>query len=569
MIRTSRNYVAATLLPLLLFLALHSCIEKRDIEQAADGPYTYPVTKIDGVTDTLHGTPVYDPYRWLEDGESEKVIDWTKAQNDYTHSILNSILNRDKIRAHMEKALKVRSVSAPQIWGGRFFYKRRSETEDQAVLYTKIGENGKETVLVDPNALSDRGIVSLDWFFPSNDGKLMAYGLSESGDENSAMRIIKTDDLAHLDETIPRTAAASVAWLPDNSGFYYTRYPLEGEVPEGEEVYHRSVFLHKLGNDPADDPKIFGDGLELQDWPDVLLSESGRYLAIYVFKGWSSSDLYINDLHGNRGFVPIVKDLDAYSKPLFLGDDLYVRTNFEAPNYRILKADYAGSDVGSWQEAVQEEDSASMKSFKIIADRLVLDYVYNASSLVKSYNPADGSTEAIDLPDIGSAWGLNGCVHGSDVYFSFSSFFFPQTVYRYSVSERTLERYDGIEVEIDLAEFETEFVSYESADGTRITMFIVHEKDIELDGGNPTILTGYGGFGGTKTPYFSHTRMFWLRNGGVLAIPHLRGGGEYGEKWHKAGMLENKQNVFDDFIAAAEYLIDEGYTNTDKLAIWG
>ncbi|MCK4656775.1 MAG: S9 family peptidase, partial [candidate division Zixibacteria bacterium] len=400
-------------------------------------------------------------------------------------------------------------------------------------------------------------------------GKLMAYGLSESGDEQSTLKIINTDDLSHLEEMISRTSAASVAWLPDNSGFYYTRYPTTGEVPEGEELDHRSIFLHKLGTDPATDPKIFGDGFELQDWPNVLLSESGRYLAADIFRGWSKSELYINDLHGDRGFVPLVKDLGAYSKAFFLGDDLYIRTNFDAPNYHVLKASLDNSDVSSWQVVVPEEDSAALKSCVVVAERIALNYVYNASSLVKVYNPVNGTIETIELPDIGSVYGLGGDVHGSDIYFSYLSFFAPTTIYRYPIESKVLARYDGIDADVDPAQFETGFVGYESADSTRITMFIIHGKGIKLDGSNPTILTGYGGFNSSQTPHFSRTRLFWLRNGGVLAIPHLRGGGEYGEEWHKAGMLANKQNVFDDFIAAAEYLIEKGYTNAEKLAIWG
>jgi prolyl oligopeptidase len=569
MIGTRREFAIMYLLSVLLILSITSCGEKREAEQTAIETPVCPETRISPVTDTLHGTPVFDPYRWLEDGESAEVIDWTKAQNDYTHGVINSIPDRDRVRVEMEKAMQVKSISAPRVFGGRFFYERRSETQDQSVLYTKIGEDGEEKVLVDPNTLSDRGIVSLDWYFPSNDGALMAYGLSESGDEQSTLKIINTDDLSHIEEVIPRTSAASVAWLPDNSGFYYTRYPTKGEVPEGEELYHRSIFLHKLGTDPATDQKIFGDQLELQDWPSVLLSESGRYLAADVFRGWSKSEIYINDLHGDRGFVPLVKDLKAYSDAFFHGDDLYIRTNFDAPNYRVLKASLDNSDVSGWQVVVPEDDSAALKSSVVVAERIALNYVYNASSLVKVYNPENSTIETIDLPDIGSVYRLGGDVHGSDIYFSYVSFFIPTTIYRYPVESKVLDRYDGLDADVDPAQFETEFVGYESADGTRITMFIIHKKGTEFDGHNPTILTGYGGFNSSETPHFSHTRLFWLRNGGVLAVPHLRGGGEYGEKWHKAGMLANKQNVFDDFIAAAEYLVEKGYTNPEKLAIWG
>ncbi len=536
---------------------------------AGQSSAAYPETAIIGITDTLHGTPVYDPYRWLEDGSDSSVIEWTRAQNAYTREILDAIPGRDRLQARIEKALKKRWMSTPKVEGSRLFLMRQSEIQNQPVLYMRDGIEGIEIALVDPNKLSKHGIASLDWYFPSHDGKLLAYGVSWSGDENSTLYILDTDNLTHLDDTIPRTGAASVMWLPDNSSFYYTRYPAKGEVPDGEEVYHRRIFYHKLGDNPRSDREVFGGTLDMQDWTDVHLSESGRYLVAYVFKGWSKTDLYLDDLSTDEGFVPLAKGENAYFDGLFLGEDFYVRTNHNAPNYRILKADFGGKDVSEWNVIVPEDHKRTLQSFSIAADRIALTYLEDVSSRLMIMDPATGDISEVHLPGIGNVGSVRGDIHGSDVFFAYTSFMSPRTIFRYDVVTNILDRFDGVEADVDPSLFTTELAHYDSKDGTRISMFIVHRKDLTLDGDNPTMLTGYGGFNHSQTPYFSSTRMMWLNAGGVFALPHLRGGGEYGEKWHQDGMLSNKQHTFDDFMAAAEYLIDHGYTNSDRLAIWG
>ncbi|MFH1893584.1 MAG: prolyl oligopeptidase family serine peptidase [Candidatus Zixiibacteriota bacterium] len=561
----------STRLTLLLLTSLIylSCGGESNPKDRAVAEAKYPPTQMKDAVDTLHGTVITDPYRWLEDGESEQVIKWTIAQNYYTRDVLNAIPIRDQLQFELKEAMMIGDVSAPRIYGSRYFYTKRSETQDQAVLYMKIGRNGDPVVLIDPNAMSAHAIVSLDWFFPSHDGKLVAYGLSSGGDEQSTLAVLNTDDLKHTSDTIPRTSAASLAWLPDNSGFYYTRYPTKGEVPEGEEVYHRHVFLHMLGEDPADDNKIFGDGFDMQDWTDVLLSESGRYLIVYVFKGWSKSELYLRDLSTDRGFVPLAKGVEAHFRPSFLGDDLYVRTNLNASNFRVLKADFGGDDVTSWKEIVPEQENSMLESFGVAADRLVLSYLHNVSSQLKLYDPRDNSTAEIELPGIGSVSQTYGEIHGREIFFDYESFFVPTTIFARDVTSGEIAVYDSVEAEANPELFTTKFVKYRSKDSTEISMFLVHKKDLKLDGTNPTLLTGYGGFSHSETPYFSATRLIWLNSGGVYALPHLRGGAEYGEEWHKGGMLDKKQNTFDDFIAAAEYLIEQSYTSNSKLAIWG
>jgi prolyl oligopeptidase len=529
----------------------------------------YPQTPVRTVVDTLHGTLVSDDYRWLENGADPEVIEWTREQNELTRSILDSCSGREKLAAKIEDAIRYEDVGTPKTAGGRLFFTRQSESQDQPVLYMRQGLDGKDIELVNPNQLSARGIVSLDWYFPSRDGSLLAYGLSSKGDEQSTLFVIDTEKHEHLEDTIPRTSAVSLAWLPDNSGFYYTRYPLPGEVPAEEEVYHRTVYVHKLGDDFQGDQKIYESADNIQDWPSVLLSESGRYLVVYVFKGWSNSDLYLDDLTDQAGFQTLVKNRGAYFDGEFLGEDLYVRTNLEAPNYRILRASFDGADVSEWPDIVPENDSMTMPAFKVAAASIAVEYLYQVSSRLYLCNPETHQIKEVDLPGTGSLGEIRGDPTGDLMFFSYQSFLQPKTIYRLKPESGQIERHDGVKIDFDPSNFTTEFVWYESKDGTPVSMYIVHRRDLTLDGGNPTILTGYGGFNHTETPYFSNTRVIWLKAGGVFALPHLRGGGEYGEEWHKAGMLANKQNTFDDFIAAAEYLIHEGYTNPNKLAIWG
>ena len=537
--------------------------------ETANQVLQYPETRVENVVDTLHGVEIVDPYRWLEDGSSKDVVKWTELQNQYTRSHLDAVEGRDIIKSQIEKAMEYKWIGAPVVFGERMFFKSLDANQDQTVLYTQLGNDGAPEVLVDPNVLGEKALVALDWHFPSPDGELVAYGLSIGGDERSILHVIRASDKQHLSDTIPRTDAASIAWLPDASGFYYTRYPLEGEVPQGDEEYYRRVYFHKLGESFRDDPLVFGDQLDPVDWPNVMLSESGRYLVVYVFKGWSKSELHLIDMSTRAGFKPLVKDVEAFFDAKFLGDDLYVYTNYEAPKYRILKADLSGKPVNQWEEVVPEDKSRPLKDFYPAANRLVLSYLEDVSSKLDIYDPATGETHLIQLPGIGSTGQVGGAIHGTEIYFAYVSFFYPQTVFRYDVKSKTLEEHARVDIDIDSDLFTTEFVKYRSADDTEVSMFIVHRKDIELDGNNPAILTGYGGFKHSQTPYFSNTRLIWLNHGGVYAIPHLRGGGEYGEEWHKAGMLENKQNTFDDFIAAAEYLIENGYTKPEKLAIWG
>jgi len=377
-----------------------------------------------------------------------------------------------------------------------------------------------------------------------------------------------TDTGKKLPDQISKTRACSLAWKPDNSGFYYTRYPENGEVPAGEENYHRHVFYHALGTDPANDPMIFGEGRDMTDWPDIQISPDGRYLLVTVWQGWSKSEVYFCDLQNSQKFTPIVEGINATFGGEIVGDYLYLLTNYNASNYRLFKVDLKEPSMGKWQEIIPEAEDV-LAWAQMIGNELFVQYMHNASSILKIFSLSGEYLRDLKLPTLGTIYGLNGEWDGSEAFFSFSSFFIPPTIYRYDIKTDQSTVWDRVKADIDPSSYEVKQVWYPSKDGTMISMFMVHKKGLELDGNNPTFLTGYGGFNTLMAPYFSFNIVFWLENGGVYAAPNLRGGGEYGEEWHKAGMLGNKQNTFDDFIAASEWLIDNGYTNSKELVIDG
>ncbi len=565
-----QRLIYGALATLMLLTLLAGCgVEDKPDMQTVLAELRVPETETRMIVDTLFGRPIQDPYRWLEDGDNAEVIEWTRAQNEYTRTILEAIPGRDTLLTRIEEALNVGSVYAPVERGGRLFYLKRYSDQDQPVLFTRENANSEEDILVDPNALSERAETSIDWFYPSRTGRYVAYGLSEGGDEQSVLHIVDIENREKIFEKIPRTTSASVAWFADDSGFYYTRNPKIGEVPTGDEVYYRHVYSHELGTDPADDRKVFGDSLDKEAWTNVYLSESGRYILIYAFYGWSRTELYLQDRESGSSFLPIVKDVEAYTEGVFAGENLFIRTNNEAPNYKVLKAVYGGDGITSWQEVVPENEEAPLIRFGAAGGKLILGYVRDVSSDLKYYDPQTKEVATIGLPYAGTVSGFDNEHQTEKLYFKFQSFFVPPTIYTYDFAQEQLAIYDRIEVDIDPYQYESKLVEYFSKDSSRITMFVVHKSGIELDNQNPTILTGYGGFSHVEAPYYSNTRRIWLDAGGVFALPHLRGGGEYGESWHEAGKLGKKQSTFDDFIAAAEYLIEQGYTSRDKLAIWG
>ena len=533
-----------------------------------------PATRRDDVVDTLHGVTIADPYRWLEDGESTETRAWVEFQNERTRRYLTAVPQVESIRARLDVLFTTGSVGAPVLRGNRYFYQRQDGRLDQPVLVVRTGVDGQERTILDPNVLSASGLVALDWWYPSDDGRLLAFGVSEGGTELSTLHVLDVERGQRLDsEAIPRTRAASIAWLPDGSAFYYTRYPLPGSVPEGEEVYHRHVFFHPLGQDWQQDAEVFGSGRAREDWPNLDISSSGHWLSIEVEQGWSRSEVYIVDLApgADFGLIPIHTGVDAMAHAVFAGDRLLLHTNLDAPNWALYEVDPTHPQRSNWRLVIPERSDRVLDAVHPAAGKLVAHELHNATSEVRLYD-LDGALETeVHLPGLGSVTGLGGEWDGHALAIGFTSFAQPSTAYTLDAAsgECWLLAEGSLPPGFEASQYAVRQEWFTSRDGTRVSMFLVSRADLPLDRPRPTLLTGYGGFNVSRTPIFVTALPMWLDAGGVYALPNLRGGGEYGEAWHRAGMLGSKQNVFDDFISAGEWLMSSGISRPDLLAISG
>src|SRR6266851_4016257 len=521
------------------------------------------------VVDDVQGHKITDDYRWLEDAASPETQQWVSDEMAYTRGVLDPLPERDQLHKRLTDLMSIGTISAPQIGGKHYFYTKREGSQNQPVLFVREGVNGKDRVLVDVNQLAADGTVALDWWVPSDDGKYVAYGTSPSGSEMSTLHVIETATGKLLSDSIERTRAASIAWMLDDSGFYYTRYPKKGDVAEGQEVYYRHVFYHALGSEPAKDPVIFGEGRDPEDWPEVDLSNDGRWLVITVAQGWTKTELYLQDLQAATPPVRITEGKNfLYSGQIFNGK-LLITTNEDAPRYRQFVADPSSPSRANWKETIPQND-AVLQGVAVVNGLLLAQYEKNASSQLKLFDVDGKSRGDVGMPAIGSIFGLGGKWNRKEVFFAFHSFTIPDCIFQIDLATRGTSLWNKVDAPgIDPAKYQVEQVWFNSKDGTRVPMFVFHKKGLELNGRNPTLLTGYGGFNVSLTPNFVGDRYLWLEHGGVFAVVNLRGGAEFGEDWHRAGMLDKKQNVFDDFTAAAEFLISQKYTDRDHLAIRG
>ncbi len=536
---------------------------------AQDARPKYPATKTDNVVDVLHGVKIVDPYRWLEDGNDPKVKEWVEEQNKFTQSILGKVPKRQEIRKRLSELLEIGSLGTPAPVKGRYFYTKRDGDQNQPILYVREGVQGKDRILLDPNLLAKDGTIALDWWFPSKDANLLAYGISKDGSEQSTLHIRDVATGKDLPDTIERTRYSSVAWLPDNKGFYYTRYPAIGSVPKGQENYNRHVFFHVLGSDPSQDPKVFGEGRPAEDMMSVQISPDGRWLAVTAFEGWAKSEIYVRDNHAKDAkFFPLIDKVNAVFNVTLRNDRFYVHTNQDAPRYRYFQVDAQKPSRDQWREIIPQEKDV-LQDVAVIGDTLVAEYMHDASSRLRLLDKNAKLVQEIALPTLGTVAGLGGAWDGDELFFGFQSFTVAPSVYRVDLKTTKQELWGRVQTDIDSKAYAVEQVRYKSKDGTSITMFLARKKGIVNNGMNPTLLYGYGGFNISLTPTFAPSRFLFLEKGGVLAIPNLRGGGEYGEDWHRAGMLESKQNTFDDFLAAAEWLIANKVTDKEHLAIQG
>jgi prolyl oligopeptidase len=562
-------------LRLLLFLVF-SCIFVVSIladdsassttQPSLSGP---PVAAQKPVEDEIHGHKITDPYRWLENSDSQETQRWVLDELAYTRTVLDPLPGRDHLHKRLSELLSIGIISAPELGGKYYFYTKREGSQNQPVLFVREGLRGNDRTLVDVNALAKDGTVALDWWTPSEDGKYLAYGTSPSGSEMSTLHVIETATGKLLPDQIERTRAASIAWKLDNSGFYYPRYPKKGEVADGQEMYNRHIFYHALGTDPAKDPLIFGEGRDPADWPDAIVSNDGRWLLISVSQGWTKSELYLQNLKAGTPPVRITEGKNfLYGGEIFNGR-IFITTNEDAPRYRAFVVDATSPARANWKEIVPQGD-AVLQNVGVVNGLLLAQYEKNATSQLRLLNTDGKPLGDIQLPAIGTVFGLGGKWNRKEAFLAFHSFTIPDSIYQINLSDHGTELWSKVEAPgIDSEKYEVNQVWFNSRDGTRVPMFVFHKKGLELNGKNPTMLTGYGGFNSSVTPAFIPARYLWLEHGGVYAVANLRGGAEFGEDWHRAGMLDKKQNVFDDFIAAAEFLIAQRYTDKDHLGIIG
>ncbi len=535
----------------------------------------YPETRREPIVDIIHDREVADPYRWLEDESSPEVRAWMDEQDAYARARLERLPARESLRARLEQLSYVDWLSPPAHRGPYFFYWRRHKDREKAIFYVRRGERGVERALLDPNTMSPDGSVSIHGVFPTHDGARVAYKLSRNNADAATLHILDTETGEDLPgEQLVGARYAAPQWTPEGDGFFYTALPDDPAIPPSELPGHASVRFHALGAPQAEDVEHWPASGDATHFLSVELSRDGRYLLVYRQRGWLSTDVYFATRTAQAAeapdaptqFAPLIEGRDALYDVTAHDGRFFILTNEGAPSFRVLEADPRAPARARWVERVPER-SDTLQDARVIGGRLLLHYLHNARSRLE-LRSLEGLPQR-ELPLGGTVDYVVGRADEDDAYFSYSSFTEPPRIFKLSAAGGQHELWDEVSLPVDMSAVEVEQVWYPSRDGTEISMFIVHARGLERDGGHPTLLTGYGGFGVSMTPRFSSRAAVWLERGGVFALPNLRGGGEYGEDWHRAGMGANKQNVFDDFEAAARYLIDEGYTSARRLAISG
>jgi len=519
-----------------------------------------PPTKSEPVTDDIHGVKITDPYRWLEDQNSPQTRAWLEAQEKYARTYLDALPGRAQLKKEFEALLKIDSMSAPAARNGRYFFSRRLASEDRASLCVRQGYTGKDEVLVDPKTATSDPTSSVHYQGISRDGSLIAYGIRKGGEDESEVHFIDVVTRKPLADVIPRGRFSGFSITPDKKGVYYSVIPAKGS----------RVYYHAMGTPASADKEIFGSGYGPTQLISSGLSEDGRWLVLIVADGVPAkkNEIYLKDVEHNGPIVTVTKDIEAEFDPDFAGDSLILTTNWNAPNRRIFRTDLKNPTRDHWKEIVPEGKLA-IDTVSAAGGRIYVSYLDNVVTRVKQYDIDGKDLGDFKLPGIGSASPPSGRWTDKELFFDFTSFVVPASAYRYVVSTGKEDLWFQPKVPIHTGDMEVKQVWYPSKDGTKIPMFIVARKGLTLDGNRPTLMTAYGGFNISLTPQFSAIAAWWTEHGGVFAQPNLRGGGEFGEAWHHAGMFEKKQNVFDDFIAAAEWLIQNKYTNPSKLAIQG
>ena len=528
----------------------------------------YPETVREGVVDNYHGTEIADPYRWLEDDNSERTAEWVKAQNEVTFGYLNSLPQRKAIRERLEELWNYPTQSAPAKRGEWYYISRNSGLQNQSVIYRKRNlSDTEEEVFFDPNTLSEDGTVALNTGTFTKDGRYFAYSLASAGSDWVEIFVLDTKTMKPLADHIKWVKFSGASWTRDGRGFYYSAYdaPKEGDGVYSAQNTNQKVYFHRLGTKQEEDILIFEDKKNPLHYHHGGESEDGKWQFVTSSAGTSGTQLLYKRTSERKwrtmfkGFEYDYYLLDCYN------DEAMIMTNDHAANYRLVGVNLA---TGEQYDIIPEGDSL-LEAVGMAGDYLFAEYLIDAQNKIFQYDRKGNLVREVELPIIGSVGGFDGEREDKEVYYAVTNYTTPGTIYRYDIESGKSELYHRAEVKFDSEKYETEQIFFESKDGTRVPMFVSHKKGLKLNGKNPCYLYGYGGFQINLTPSFSTTAVMFMEQGGVWCVVNLRGGSEYGEEWHKGGMLENKQNVFDDFISAAEYLIDKGYTSSKKLAIAG
>jgi prolyl oligopeptidase len=531
----------------------------------------YPPARKSEQVDDYHGTKVADPYRWLEELDSAETKAWVEAQNKLSFDYLAAIPARNPLKERITKLWNYEKYGVPFKEGDRYFYFRNSGLQNQSVLYTVTGLDAQPKMILDPNTMSTDGTVAVSGVQVSPDGRLLAYSISASGSDWQEWKVRDVETGKDLSDHLKWVKFSGVSWTTDGKGFFYSRY----DEPKGDLLkatnYFQKVYFHKLGTPQAEDVLVY----ERPDQKDWLfggsVTEDGNYLIITVYQGTDVKNrVYYKDLKASE--APVVRLLDDFDAAYnFIGNEgtrFWFQTDLQSPRGKIVEIDVSKAARDKWKVVVPESKDA-LQSVSLVNNKFILNYLKDAYTQVRIHDTAGKVLREVTFPGIGSAAGFGGKAKDKETFYYFTGFTTPTTIYRYDMTTGKSTVFREPKVEFNPADYETKQVFYNSKDGTKVPMFITHKKGLKLDGNNPTYLYGYGGFNVSMTPGFSVANMVWMEMGGVYAQPSLRGGGEYGEDWHQAGMKLRKQNVFDDFIAAAEWLIANKYTSTPKLAIGG
>jgi prolyl oligopeptidase len=547
-----------TAVTILLFAACTVLIHCAPQQVVVEIP-PHPTTRVDDVHEVLHDVPVADPYRWLEDQEGPETRLWIDEQNAYTDAIMIQVPGREIVRQTIADLMQIDTITTPFERSGRLFYSRRAADQDLSVQYWRDGVDGEEHLLIDPHTMSDDHSVNVNLVGVTPDGQLVLYGVRQGGKDEIAVKMMSVETGEHLTDELEESLYYGVAMKPDKSGYYYVR-----RSPEGSRMYYR-----EMGSRPEDETLVFGENLSPRYFMTAYVTDDGQWLITIVNYGFSRTGVFIKDLLANDEFKTVVDGPDASFFPIYVDGRLYILTDHQAPNRRLLLADTKRPSIENWVEVIPERENAVLQQISPAGGRLFARYLENVRSQVQEFDADGNRLGEVRFDDIGTLSGMSGDWESDVAFFSFSSFHIPPTIYKYTVSTGDHEVWERIDVPFDGSRYTTEQLRFRSKDETEVPMFVVHAKGMALDGNQPTLLTGYGGFNVSLTPAFSTRTASWLELGGVYAVANLRGGGELGEDWHQAGTLEKKQSVFDDFIAAAEFLIAEGYTRPEKLAIRG